>query len=85
MFGRYERLGRIGAGAMGEVFAAHDPELGRKVALKLLAPRRGSSPASRLRLQREARALARLGHPNVVTVHDVGVHDDQLFIAMEYI
>ncbi len=58
-------LGRLGAGAMGVVYAAYDPELDRKVALKLLHPRGHSSLDSRLRLMREAKALARLSHPNV--------------------
>ena len=75
--GRYVLERRLGAGGMGVVYAASDPELGRKVAIKML--RRGA-PAERLR--REAQALARLAHPNVIAVHDVGEHDGQVFIAM---
>jgi tetratricopeptide (TPR) repeat protein/tRNA A-37 threonylcarbamoyl transferase component Bud32 len=83
--GRYVVLSRIGAGAMGVVFAAYDPELDRKVAIKLLQSARGDPAAARARLQREAQALARLNHPNVVAVHDVGVHDDRVFVAMEFV
>jgi tetratricopeptide (TPR) repeat protein/predicted Ser/Thr protein kinase len=83
--GRYLVVSRLGAGAMGVVLAAYDPELDRKVALKLLRPRSGSQAKARSRLQREAQALARLAHPNVVAVHDVGVHDDRVFVAMEHV
>jgi tetratricopeptide (TPR) repeat protein len=75
--GRYRILRRLGAGGMGVVYAARDPELDRDLAIKML--HRGA-PAARLR--REAQALARLSHPNVVAVHDVGEHDGQVFVAM---
>jgi serine/threonine-protein kinase len=80
MVGRYtiERL--IGVGGLGVVYAATDPELARQVALKLL--KRGSEQE---RLVREARALARVSHPNVVAVHDVGRWNDRVFIAMELV
>ncbi len=81
---RYVLLERVGAGAMGVVFAAYDFGLDRKVALKLLREPR-NSVGQRKRLMREAQALARLSHPNVVAVHDIGTHDDQVFIAMEYV
>jgi tetratricopeptide (TPR) repeat protein/predicted Ser/Thr protein kinase len=83
--GRYtiERL--VGAGGMGRVFAAVDPELGRDVAIKLIRPERSSAPSARARLLREAQAMARLHHPNVVTVYDVGAQDDEVFVAMEMI
>src|SRR5690606_23114766 len=74
-----------GAGAMGVVYAAYDPELDRKVALKLLHPRGHGSLDSRLRLMREAKALARLSHPNVVAVHDVGTYAERVFLAMEFV
>lgn len=76
----------LGAGGMGVVYSAYDPELGRKVALKLLLPRAGGSgDGDRTRLVREGQALAKLSHPNVVAVHDVGVHDDRVWIAMEFV
>jgi tetratricopeptide (TPR) repeat protein/tRNA A-37 threonylcarbamoyl transferase component Bud32 len=86
--GRYVVLHAIDGGAMGMVYAAFDPELDRKVALKLLRPelsRRLSPAEARGRLVREAQALARLAHPNVVGVHDVGTLDERVFIAMEFI
>src|ERR1044071_5723877 len=83
--GRYTIRRLIGAGGMGRVFAAVDPELGRAVAIKLIRAERASSPSARARLLREAQALARLHHPNVVTVYDVGTQDDEVFIAMELI
>ena len=91
VYGRYVLLHRVGAGAMGVVHAAWDPELGRKVALKLLraGAERGNTGeadgAGRLRLLREAQALARLSHPNVVAVHDVGAIGDQVWLAMEFV
>ena len=86
--GRYVLLDRIGLGGMGVVFAAYDPELDRKVALKLLRSDWAAGPGAveaRSRLWREAQALARLSHPHVVTVHDVGVHGESLFIAMDFV
>src|SRR5262245_8267176 len=71
--GRYVVLTLLGAGGMGAVYAAYDPELDRKVALKLLRPDAVSFDSERLR--REARALAKLAHPNVVSVFDVGTVD----------
>jgi tRNA A-37 threonylcarbamoyl transferase component Bud32 len=78
--GRYILSAPVGRGGMGVVYAAHDPKLCREVAIKLLNP-----GEERERPLREAQAMARLSHPNVVTVHDVGEHGDQVFIAMEYI
>lgn len=85
--GRYVILGRLGQGAMGVVHAAFDPDLDRKVALKVLRPgaRGRDDEAARMRLLREAQALAKLDHPNVVTVHDVGTVDGQVFVAMEFV
>ena len=73
---------RLGAGAMGTVYEARDPELARSVAIKLVGE---PEPHLELRLQREAQALAQLQHPNVVAVHELGVHDGQLFLAMELV
>lgn len=80
--GRYQLLERLGRGAMGEVWVGLDTELGRKVALKQLRPR---SAHHKDRLRREAQALARLSHPNVVTVYGVEKDHGQLFIAMELV
>ncbi|MBK8240742.1 MAG: serine/threonine protein kinase [Deltaproteobacteria bacterium] len=79
--GRYLLLDRIGAGGMGVVWRAYDPMLDRRVALKLVASR-GGDP---LALVSEAQALARLQHPNIVAIHDVGPLTDGLFLAMEYV
>jgi tRNA A-37 threonylcarbamoyl transferase component Bud32/tetratricopeptide (TPR) repeat protein len=69
---------------MGTVYAAYDPELERRIAIKILHPMLVSDD-TRARFLREAQALARLSHPNVVTVHDVGTVDDSVFLAMEYV
>ncbi|HEX3764352.1 MAG TPA: protein kinase [Kofleriaceae bacterium] len=83
--GQFVLLERIGAGGMGEVLAAFDDKLERKVAIKLVATR-GSDERARQRLLREAQALARLSHPNVVTVYEAGtLPDGGLFIAMELV
>jgi tetratricopeptide (TPR) repeat protein/tRNA A-37 threonylcarbamoyl transferase component Bud32 len=86
-FGRYLLLERVGAGAMGVVYAAHDPELDRKVAVKVLQLHASTDrEQARGRLVREARALARLAHPNVVAVHDAGtVGSGRVYIAMEFV
>ncbi|MBK7828671.1 serine/threonine-protein kinase [Nannocystis sp.] len=88
--GRYVVLAKLGAGGMGVVFAAYDPELDRKVALKLLHPRLGDADPftageARTRLVREAQALAKLNHPHIVAVHDVGEHERAVWVAMEYV
>ncbi len=83
--GRYSIEREIGAGGMGEVFAAFDPQLERSVALKLVRPRAERAEVAGARLRREAQALARLSHPNVVPVFDAGVHGDRIFIAMELV
>ena len=83
--GRYVVLERLGAGGMGVVYAAYDPELDRRVALKLVRPGDAPDPEARSRLLREARALARVSHPNVVPVHDAGTFGDEVFLAMALI
>lgn len=82
--GRYRILERLGAGAMGEVHLAFDDELDRSIAIKLVHAHL-ADPRSTARLRVEARALARLAHPNVVHVYEVGEHDDRTFLAMERI
>ena len=86
--GRYIIIDEIGRGGMGVVYAAYDPELDRKVALKLLRPKAASRdglPRARERLAREAQAMAKLSHDNVVRVFDVGTHGDRVFVALEFI
>jgi serine/threonine protein kinase/tetratricopeptide (TPR) repeat protein len=87
LVGRYVVLDRLGEGGMGVVYRAFDPELDRKVAVKLLQARSdGSCGGGAAWLLREAQALARLSHPNVVAVHDVGtLSGDQVFVAMELV
>ncbi|HEY0137490.1 MAG TPA: serine/threonine-protein kinase [Nannocystis sp.] len=82
--GRYHVLGRIGSGGMGVVYSAYDPDLDRRVAVKLLRTDHGGRD-SQLRLLREAQALARLSHPNVVQIYDTDAFGEQVFIAMEFI
>jgi len=83
--GRYQILGAVGRGGMGEVYAAYHPDLDRRIALKVVQSADGGETEGRVRLLREARAIARLSHPNVVTVHDAGTFGDRVFIAMELI
>jgi len=87
ILGRYIVLGRLGAGGMGVVHAAYDPELDRKVAIKLLlgGPGDARSVGARIRLIREAQALAKLSHPNVVAVYDVGTVGERVWMAMELV
>jgi len=80
--GRYVLAERVGAGGMGVVYRARDPGLDRDVALKLVSSTIDVEGAH-ARLEREAQAMAKLHHPNVVIVHDIGTHEGQLFIAME--
>ena len=87
--GRFAILRKLGEGGMGEVFVAYDEELHRKLAIKLLLPRDRDDELDRSRgherVRREAQALARLSHPNVVHAYEVGIHENGLFIAMEFI
>ncbi len=80
--GRYAVLERIGAGGMGAVYAAYDDQLDRKVAVKVLRSTAAAHKRAR-RLKREARALAKLSHPNVVVVHEVGEWKGQVYVVME--
>jgi len=82
-FGRYEILEKLGEGAMGVVYRARDSAIGRIVALKMLSAEVGAEEELHQRFQREAEAIGRLNHPNVVTVYDLGQHDGQLYMAME--
>ena len=78
--GRYMLLGHLGEGGMGVVYLGYDPDLDRRVALKFLR-----DAGDRQRLLREAKAIASLSHPHVVSVYDVGTAGDELFVAMEYV
>ena len=80
--GRYHLLEAIGTGGMGTVWGAYDPELDRKVAIKLL---KAELASARERMLAEGQALAKLAHPNVVNVFDVGVVDEQVYIVMEWV
>src|SRR3954469_7981333 len=82
---RYQILGAVGRGGMGEVYAAYHPDLDRRIALKVVTESGASSTERRARLLREARAIARLSHPNVIAVHDAGTVDDRVYIAMEFV
>ncbi len=84
VLGRYQLIERLGEGGMGVVYAALDPQLNRRVAIKVM--KNGlSHEADHQRLLIEARVLAKLSHPNVITVHDVGTFDAQVYVAMELI
>jgi len=84
---RYVLLKRVGGGGMGVVFAALDPRLDRVIAIKLLRADVAAhmSAEARVRMRREAQAMARVSHPNVVAVHDVGTFEGRLYLAMEYL
>src|SRR5260221_14513612 len=85
--GRFVVLGLVGRGAMGEVYGAYDPELDRKIAIKLLRPRAGGSgdgADNRTRLMREAQATAKVSHPNVAGVYDPGTFGDRVFLPKAF-
>ncbi len=83
--GSYEILGPLGAGGMGEVYRAHDAQLDRTVAIKLLPATLAGSPEARERLRREALAAAALDHPYACKVFEIGRHGDELFLVMEFV
>jgi len=83
--GPYEVVAPIGAGGMGEVYKAKDTRLGRVVALKILPARFAENPESRLRFEREARAISSLSHPHICALYDVGRHDGTDYLVMEYL
>ncbi|HGG58121.1 MAG TPA: serine/threonine protein kinase, partial [Nannocystis exedens] len=85
LVGRYRIEGQLGAGGMGVVYRAYDPELDRRVAVKLLREDTVADERARQRMLREARSMARLAHPNVIHVYDVGIVGDQVFVAMELV
>src|SRR5579884_2181539 len=83
--GRYEVRARLGAGAFGAVYRAYDPQLEREVALKMLRQETLASPQAVERFRREAKAAARMLHPNIVPVHDAGQHGNDFYIASAFI
>ena len=83
--GPYTVLRVIGSGAMGVVYSAYDERLDRKIAVKHLHLTRGDGTQGEARMLREAQALARVSHPNVVQVYEVGEHQREVYIAMEFV
>ena len=81
--GPYEIVAPIGAGGMGEVYRAKDTRLDRTVAIKVLASHLSSDPELRQRLDREAKSISVLQHPNICTLYDVGSQDDVGYLVME--
>jgi Tol biopolymer transport system component len=83
--GPYEIVAPLGAGGMGEVYRARDTRLGRDVALKVLPAHLSANPELKQRLEREARAVSSLSHPNICVLHDIGHHEGTDFLVMEYL
>ncbi|MBN1138617.1 MAG: serine/threonine protein kinase, partial [Anaerolineae bacterium] len=85
LLGKYQLLEELGCGGFATVYRARDPDLGREVALKVLDPLLTRDPVWVERFRREARAVARLRHPHIVTIYEIGEADGLLYIAMELI
>src|SRR5690349_11834073 len=83
--GKYHIIERVGRGGMGMIYKAHDPMLDRLVALKVISSEVDVTEELRARFFREAQACARLSHPNIVTVYDMGEDAGRLFIVMEFL
>src|SRR6266699_5844183 len=81
--GPYEIIAPLGAGGMGEVYRARDTRLERDVAIKVLPANLSSDPNLRQRLEREAKAVSKISHPHICTLHDIGHQDGMDFLIME--
>ncbi len=81
--GHYEIVAPLGAGGMGEVYRAKDPRLDREVAIKVLSEGLAQNPEALKRFEREAKALASLSHPGIVSIFDIGTHDENAYVVME--
>ena len=84
-YGRYEIVKEIGKGSMGIVYQAHDPDIDRLVALKILHKHLVTNQSFVQRFFKEAKAIGRLSHPNIVIIHDMGQDHDTIYIAMEFL
>ena len=84
-YGRYNITGELGRGTMGVVYEAHDPQIDRRIALKVLRKDWMATQDIVQRFIKEARAIGRLSHPKIVTVFDVGQDHGTIYIAMEYL
>src|SRR5207245_10871568 len=81
--GSYEIVAPLGAGGMGEVYRAHDPTLGRDVAIKVLRAARSADPERLFRFEREARAAGALNHPNIHSIYDVQTHEGAPYVVSD--
>ncbi|MDP9263726.1 MAG: serine/threonine protein kinase, partial [Acidobacteriota bacterium] len=84
-FGPYEILSPVGAGGMGEVYRARDTRLERTVAIKVLPQHLSDKPELKQRLEREAKSISNLSHPNICTLYDVGEQDGSAFLVLEFL
>ena len=85
LISHYKIIEKLGEGGMGILYLAVDININRKAVLKFLPQDVSSDPDIDSRFKREAQAAGSLSHPNIVTIYDVGIHDDKTFIAMEYV
>src|SRR5215510_15120448 len=85
VLGPYQIVELLGSGGMGEVYRAHDPRLGRDVAIKILRADCVADPERKRRFTQEARAASALNHPNIVTIYDISQADGMDFLVMEYV